>query len=100
MWEASEGEDRGRRPRGAVSRREKGRELLHRLCNEQGYEIDLLDEPLLADAVATYQSRADKEWGLTDCVSFLLMKRRGVSEALTADVHFRQAGFKALLADD
>jgi predicted nucleic acid-binding protein len=82
-----------------LNRREKGRQVLHRLFNEQGYQVDLLDEPLLTDAVEMYQSRADKEWGLTDCVSFVLMRRKGIFEALTADVHFRQAGFNPLLAD-
>jgi predicted nucleic acid-binding protein len=80
-----------------LNRRQKGQELLHRFLNEEGYVIDLIDAVLLAEAVSLYESRADKEWGLTDCVSFVLMRRLGVSEALTADVHFRQAGFEALL---
>jgi uncharacterized protein len=42
-------------------------------------------------------SRRDKEWSLTDCISFVVMKERGLTEALTADHHFEQAGFKALL---
>ena len=46
-----------------------------------------------------YRARSDKDWGLTDCVSFALMKREGIREALTADVHFRQAGLVALLLD-
>src|SRR6266516_8063366 len=45
-----------------------------------------------------YGDRADKEWPLTDCISFVVMHDRGVSEAFTADHHFVQAGFKALLA--
>jgi predicted nucleic acid-binding protein len=45
-----------------------------------------------------YRERADKEWPLTDCISFVVMKDDGLSEALTADHHFEQAGFKALLA--
>src|SRR5437899_12166806 len=43
--------------------------------------------------------RSDKEWGLTDCISFALMKQEGIAEALTADAHFRQAGCKALLLE-
>lgn len=42
-------------------------------------------------------SRADKEWSLTDCASFNLMRERGISDALAHDHHFEQAGFKALL---
>ncbi|MBK6975327.1 MAG: type II toxin-antitoxin system VapC family toxin [Sterolibacteriaceae bacterium] len=44
-----------------------------------------------------YQRMTDKEWSLTDCASFALMKERGVSEALAHDQHFEQAGFVALL---
>jgi len=47
--------------------------------------------------LALYRGRQDKDWGLTDCLSFALMEQEGMREALTADVHFRQAGFRALL---
>jgi len=43
--------------------------------------------------------RLDKSWSLTDCISFEVMRERGVTEALAADSHFRQAGFHALLLD-
>jgi predicted nucleic acid-binding protein len=43
-----------------------------------------------------YEDRADKDWSLTDCVSFEVMRQRGLSEALTADHHFEQAGFRAV----
>ncbi|MCX6926192.1 MAG: PIN domain-containing protein [Verrucomicrobia bacterium] len=45
-----------------------------------------------------YRDRADKEWPLTDCISFVVMQDHGLSGALTADHHFEQAGYKALLA--
>jgi len=44
-----------------------------------------------------FGSRPDKDWSLTDCTSFVVMKQHGLTEALTADRHFEQAGFKALL---
>jgi hypothetical protein len=54
-------------------------------------------EDLFARAVAFYRRRPDKEWSLTDCISFVVMEERGIKEALTGDRHFEQAGFKALL---
>jgi len=53
---------------------------------------------LLGRGVKLFRSRADKNWPLTDCISFVVMEHQGLSEALTADRHFEQAGYKALLA--
>jgi predicted nucleic acid-binding protein len=46
-----------------------------------------------------YGRRPDKEWSLTDCTSFVVMEHEQIREALTADIHFEQAGFIALLRD-
>jgi predicted nucleic acid-binding protein len=43
-----------------------------------------------------FAARADKAWSLTDCISFEVMRQRGLTDALTADHHFEQAGFRAL----
>jgi uncharacterized protein len=43
-----------------------------------------------------FATRPDKAWSLTDCISFGVMAERGLSEALTADHHFEQAGFRAV----
>jgi len=48
---------------------------------------------LLDNAVELYGSRADKEWGLTDCISFVVMKKSDLVKVLTVDHHFEQAGF-------
>jgi hypothetical protein len=50
-------------------------------------------------ALGRYEQRPDKDWSLTDCISFLLMEERGITEALTADHHFEQAGFRALMRE-
>lgn len=55
---------------------------------------------LLEDGMSLYGERPDKEWGITDCISFVLMRRHALNEALTADRHFQQAGFRALLRED
>jgi predicted nucleic acid-binding protein len=52
---------------------------------------------LFAAGVAFYAARPDKEWPLTDCISFVVMEREGIREAITGDHHFEQAGFTALL---
>jgi predicted nucleic acid-binding protein len=51
------------------------------------------DEVLLRAGWNLLLSRPDKRWSLADCVCFALMNREGVSEALTFDEHFAQAGF-------
>ncbi len=80
-----------------IGRRGKAEDLFDRLRSEDRYQVESLTESLLDDGMDLYLSRSDKEWGLTDCLSFALMRAEGISEALTADVHFRQAGFTALL---
>jgi hypothetical protein len=60
-------------------------------------EIIGSDDQLRADGIQLYSQRPDKEWSLTDCVSFVVMQRRGITDALTKDHHFEQAGFVALL---
>ena len=44
-----------------------------------------------------YYGRPDKRWGITDCASFLAMNAAGITDALTSDRDFRQAGFRVLM---
>lgn len=78
-------------------RREKGEQLLDRLLNEDVYDIVQVTDDLIFRAFELFRSRKDKSWGLTDCISFVVMEEAGIKDALTADVHFQQAGFRALL---
>jgi predicted nucleic acid-binding protein len=52
---------------------------------------------LFRRALTLYVARSDKDWSLTDCISFIVMQKEGVTDALTGDRHFEQAGFRALL---
>jgi uncharacterized protein len=73
--------------------------LLEALEEDPQVEIVPLSEDLFARAFQLYRTRPDKEWGLIDCVSFTVMQERGLTEALTTDDHFRQAGFRVLLRE-
>ena len=55
-----------------------------------------VDEALFYEGWQYFQQQQDKTFSLTDCISFVLMKRLGIVEALTFDKHFVQAGFKKL----
>src|SRR5262249_13795792 len=74
-------------------------ELLSSLEADPSVVIVPFSPGLYTEAFDPYRSRLDKEWGLIDCASFVVMKVRGITEALTADEHFEQAGFQALLRD-
>jgi predicted nucleic acid-binding protein len=52
---------------------------------------------LLEDGISLYRYRRDKDWPLTDCISFVVMEDEKIADALTGDKHFEQAGFNALL---
>ena len=58
-----------------------------------------VDTELLNRALQLYQARPDKTWGLTDCISFAVMHEQGLFMAATADEHFLQAGYRALLLE-
>jgi uncharacterized protein len=55
------------------------------------------DHSLMKEGIQLYAQRPDKEWSLTDCISFVVMQKEGITGALTGDRHFEQAGFVALL---
>ncbi len=77
--------------------RPAGSRLLAALEADPNVEIVPLTEALFSRALQLYGERLDKEWGLTDCISFVIMTDRGITAALTPDKHFAQAGYHALL---
>src|SRR5262245_24927840 len=56
-----------------------------------------VDLSLETAAWQLWEARADKDWSAVDCASFQVMQQRGLTEALTTDHHFEQAGFQRIL---
>lgn len=74
-------------------------QLLESLETDPSVEVVLLTNNLYKLAFNLFKQREDKEWGLVDCISFIVMQERGITDVLTADIHFQQAGFRALLRE-
>jgi uncharacterized protein len=55
-----------------------------------------VDQALFQEGWTYFKKHSDKTYSLTDCISFVLMKRLAIKTALTFDNHFMQAGFKIL----
>ncbi len=71
--------------------------LLNTLLQSDTTHIIPANSALFHEGLALYGSRKDKDWSLTDCCSFVVMKDHKLNEALTSDKHFEQAGFQYLL---
>jgi hypothetical protein len=71
--------------------------LMDGLRADPNVEIVPLDSRLFEVAYRLFRERPDKEWSLTDCISFIIMQERHISQALAADEHFKQAGLIPLL---
>ena len=74
----------------------KAVELGNSLLSSRLFNIVHVDEELFYEAWDYFQKHKDKTFSLTDCVSFVLMKKLEITEALTFDKHFVQAGFVKL----
>jgi len=55
-------------------------------------------QALFHRGLESYAARPDKDWTLTDCISFVVMGDEAITDALTGDQHFVKAGFKVLLS--
>ncbi len=71
-------------------------EFLEDLSRSSRVEIAPASRELFDAGWELYRNRDDKEWSLTDCISFVVMQNRRIDDALTGDHHFEQAGFRAL----
>lgn len=82
-----------------VNFRKIGARILRQFEQDRRLEIIPHSIELHEKAMQFYESRTDKEWGLIDCVSFVIMQNHNITDALTTDTHFQQAGFRALLLE-
>ena len=71
-------------------------ELYRVLTRHPRVRIIPADTRLFQAGVDLFSRRSDKEWSLIDCISFVVMESEGLTEALTGDHHFEQAGFVPL----
>jgi len=74
----------------------KAVEIGNRLLESPTVTLVQVDEPGLLAAWEYFQQHADKSFSLADCASFLVMRERGIEQALAFDRHFTQAGFQKL----
>lgn len=84
----------------AVRFRAHAIEIIATLRSSSIVEIVPVSTRLFQAALVLYEARPDKDWGLTDCTSFVVMNHRNLTEALSTDDHFRQAGFRASLLEE
>ncbi len=80
-----------------LSQRELFAKLVPHLRSHPNVRIIPASRDLLERGFELFSRRGDKEWSLTDCTSFVVMREEALSEALTTDHHFEQAGFEVLL---
>jgi predicted nucleic acid-binding protein len=81
-----------------VESRARAAGLWAHLNNDPSVTVVPASTKLIGEGLTLFAQRSDKNWSLTDCISFVVMQERGLTEALTADHHFEQAGFAALLS--
>lgn len=60
-------------------------------------QIVPISHELFINGWTLYSQRSDKGWGLTDCISFVVMNQQQITTAFTSDRHFEQAGFVKLM---
>jgi predicted nucleic acid-binding protein len=81
----------------SIFHREAAVQFIERCYHTANMHVVSVDTPLLLRALQLYHSRLDKTWGLTDCISFVVMQDHNLALALAADRHFEQAGFQIVM---
>lgn len=74
-------------------------EVMQYFLNADEVEVVPVTSELFFEGFSLYQAYQDKEWSMVDCISLVVMRQKGIQQALTFDRHFEQAGFQRLLAE-
>lgn len=72
-------------------------QLMEELTHDPSVVVEPASTELLHAGLELFRRRPDKDWPLTDCISFVIMDRHNITEALAGDHHFQQAGYSILL---
>lgn len=83
----------------ATLHRERAAQFIEACYTTANITVVPVNSELLKRAVEFYRQHDDKDWGLTDCISFVVMYDQGLTIAVTADTDFQQAGFRALMLE-
>jgi len=65
---------------------------------DRNVQVVPISTDLIRRSLDLFEDRNDKDWSLTDCISFRVMEDNEIRQAATADDHCRQAGFGALMS--
>ena len=79
---------------GGTSVRKQVTGLLNQIEADPGFTVVRQSDDFYERGLKLYSERPDKNWSMTDCISFVVMEEHGITEALTGDRHFEQAGFR------
>jgi uncharacterized protein len=74
--------------------------LVNNLANDPKASLIPATQEVFEKAKALFAARPDKDWSMTDCTSFVIMQGRELTDAITGDKDFVQAGFRALLREE
>ena len=75
-------------------------QLINSIQLSENIRVVEINKEIYNEAWGLYSNRTDKEWGLTDCASFVVMKRYAITVAFTNDHHFEQMGYNILLKEE
>ena len=71
--------------------------LIDSIKRTKDIQVLEVSKEIYEEAWRIYSTYSDKDWSLTDCTSFVVMREKGITQAFTTDRHFEQAGFDILI---